>query len=104
MLTTFIKALVALNERTFHYFASPQTEAPYIVWAEDGANDLVANNGHSEKMLTGTVDLFTREEADPLFQSIPEVMDRIPVAYSLTTVQYEEETGLIHYSWDWEAI
>lgn len=102
MLTTFIKALVALNEKTFHFLAAPNTEAPYIVWAEDGANDLAANNEHAEKVLTGTVDLFTRQEADPLISSIPSTMGRIPVAYSLSVVQYEEETGLLHYTWDWE--
>ena len=37
----------------------------YFVWQEDGANDLEANDGHAERAVTGTTDLFTKQEFDP---------------------------------------
>ena len=32
----------------------------YFVWQEDGANDLTADDTHTEKAVTGTTDLFTK--------------------------------------------
>lgn len=103
MLTTFIESLAALWEKTYHFIAPPNTEPPYIVWTEDGGNDLKANNRHAEKITTGTLDLFVRYETDPLIQRIPAFLNNFPVAYSLVSVSYEEETGFLHYSWDWEV-
>ena len=37
----------------------------YFVWQEDGANDLEADGVHAEKSVTGTTDLFTKQEFDP---------------------------------------
>lgn len=95
-------ALVSVTEQTYHYFAPPGTEAPYIVWAEDGRNDLIAGCVHAEKSWTGTVDLFTGSENDKKVIMVESALEFAGVAYSLVSVAYEEETGLIHYSWDWE--
>lgn len=103
MLTTLIEALAALCPETHHFYAPPNTMPPYLVWAEDGGNDLGANNQHVERAVTGSLNLFTRDEADPLIRGVRSLMDRLPVAYSLISVSWEEETGLIHYSWDWEV-
>lgn len=103
MLTTFIETVAKLWEKTYHFTAPPNTEPPYIVWKEDGNNDLNSNNRHSEKIVTGTMDLFIRSETDPLIRKLPALMNDFPAAYSLISVEYEEETGLLHYSWDWEV-
>ena len=34
----------------------------YFVWQEDGTNDLTADDTHAEKAVTGTTDLFTKQE------------------------------------------
>lgn len=36
----------------------------YFVWQEDGANNLTADDTHTEKAVTGTTDLFTKQEFD----------------------------------------
>lgn len=95
-------ALVSLTEKTYHYTAPPNTDPAYIVWKEDGSNDLTASNIHAEKAWTGVVDLYTNQEFDPLVDGVPKVFERVGAAYNLVSVDYEEETGLIHYSWDWE--
>ena len=69
---------------------------------EDGSNDLFADNVHAEKICQGTLDLYTNQENDPLMESVPEALEGIGAAYYLNSVQYEEDTGLIHYEWVWE--
>lgn len=104
MLETLQQALAALTERCYHYVAAPNTTPPYIIWAEDGDNDLSGDDHHAEQCYTGTVDLYTKTDGDPLFTAIPGALEGIGASYSFNSVQYEEETGLVHYSWDWEVV
>ena len=99
MLETLQAALAALTERCYHYVSEPNAEPSYVVWAEDGDNDLAANNIHGERSYIGTIDLYTKIESDPLLASIPQALEQIGASYYLNSVQYEEETGLIHYEW-----
>lgn len=98
------EALAALTDSAYHYTAAPNSKPPYIVWAEDGDNDLMAGNVHAERCYTGTVDLYTKTDKDPLFSAIPEALEGIGAAWYLNSVQYEEDTGLIHYEWVWEVV
>lgn len=98
-------ALSGLTERCYHYTAARNAKAPYIVWAEDSENGLYAEDQRMiERALQGTVDLFTRTEDDPLIVRIPEALNRGGTIHYLNSVQYEDETGLIHYEWIFEAV
>lgn len=103
MLDNLRQALAALTDSCYHYFAKPGTTPPYIVWAEDSDNDLAANNVHAERCYEGTIDLFTKREGNVLVEAIPSALEGIGAAYYLNSVQYEEDTGLIHFEWVWEA-
>ena len=96
------EALAALTDRAYHYTAAPNSKPPYIVWAEDGDNDLSADNVHAERCYTGTVDLYSRADPEPLSEAVPAALEGIGAAWYLNSVQYEEDTGLIHYEWVWE--
>lgn len=50
------------------------------------------------------VDLFTRQAADPLTQSIPQALEGIGASWYLNSTQYETETGLYHYEWYVEVV
>lgn len=76
----------------------------YFVWQEDGGNDLKANNVHSERAVTGYTDLFTKREHDPWARALEDAFDDAGIAWSLRDVQYEPETGFVHYTWDWEVL
>lgn len=76
----------------------------YFVWQEDGANDLSAGNIHAERAVTGSTDLFTRQEYDPWAGELEASFDARGIAWSLRDVQYEPETGFVHYTWDWEVL
>lgn len=77
----------------------------YFVWQEDGANDYTANNRHAEKAVTGTTDLFTKLEFDPWKDAYETSLDKSPeIAWSLNSVQFEDDTGFWHYEWSWEVL
>ena len=44
----------------------------YFVWQEDGSNDLAGDNGHGERAVTGTTDLYTKQELDPWADALGE--------------------------------
>lgn len=96
-----VEAHVAVTHAVSH---SERLESDrYFVWQEDGSNDLTANNSHSEKIVTGTTDLYTKQEFDPWADQLGRAFDRYGIAWNLVSVDYESETGFYHYSWDWEV-
>ena len=57
--------------------------------------------GGIRQNIVGTVDLFTKTEFDPLADDVQNVLDELGVTWSLESVQYEDETNLIHMEWSW---
>lgn len=76
----------------------------YFVWAEDGTNDLEADDLHTERAITGTTDLYTKIENDPWREAIEEAFEQYGIVWYQNSVQYEEETGYIHTEWVWEVL
>lgn len=96
--------LLTIGPPVFHYFATGQT-GNYIVWAEDGEGDTVHADGRKvERAITGTIDYFTKTEDDPVVQQIEDVLDSDDgISWYLNSVQYEQDTGYIHFEWVWEV-
>lgn len=96
--------LLTIGPPVFRYFATGQT-GPYIVWAEDGEGDTVHADGQKvERALTGTIDYFTKTENDPVVQQIEDALDSDDgISWYLNSVQYEQDTGYIHFEWVWEV-
>lgn len=97
-----IAAHTAVTDQVSHLERMESTR--YFVWQEDGRNDLAADGAHVERAVTGVTDLFTHEEFDPWAQLLEESLDRLEVAWELQDVQYEEDTGIIHYTWAWQVL
>ena len=97
-------ALSELTDKCYHYFAAPNTVPAYIVWAEDSGSGLMADDGHAERSISGTVDLYTKTENDPLRDAIEEALEEIGVAWYFNSFQYETETGLLHFEWVFEVV
>ena len=94
----------SLGVPVFHYYATNQSEN-YIVWAEDGEADSTSgDNKKIDQVLQGTIDYFTKTEFDPNFQVIQEKLNSAEISWRLNSIQYEEDTGYIHYEWVWELI
>lgn len=97
-LRAFAAGLAQTGASVFHYWR-PGRKAPYVVWQEDGATFLKAENQTEELGFSGTVDYFTKEEFDPMVDRIMDDFRQMPISWEMESVQYEEETGLIHYEW-----
>ena len=76
----------------------------YFVWQEDGRNDLSGDNSHSEQAVTGTTDLYTKQEFDPWGDALEKALTEAGIAWTLVSAGLETETGAWHYSWDWEVL
>lgn len=73
----------------------------YFVWTEDGTNDLVTGGGHTEKAVTGSTSLFTKEEFDEWADRLGEEFDNAGIAWERNYFDFEEDTGFFHVGWDW---
>lgn len=105
MLTQLKEALTTLTPKTnVYHFVALRATAPYIVYAEDGANDLEADGKHAEKCDEGTIDLYTKTEDDPRFAAIESALESIDCAWYYNSTQYESETGLIHHEWVFQVV
>ena len=75
------------------------------MWAEYGENNSFHADDHKqEQKLYGYVDYFTKTEFDANADIIQGVLDSEGVAWELSSVDYEEETNLIHFRWRWEVV
>ena len=54
--------------------------------------------------MTGTTDLFTKQEFDPWAPALEESFDASGIAWYLNSIQYEEDTRFWHYEWVWEVV
>lgn len=77
----------------------------YFVWQEDGEHPLYADSCRGERVVTGTTDLFTKQEFDPWADAFSSALDSASgICWRLESVQFEEETGFWHYEWVWEVL
>ncbi len=96
--------LLTIEVPVFHYHASKQPDK-YIVWAEDTeGTSISANNKKINQSIQGTIDYFTKTEFDPNVDKIQETLNSAEISWRLNSIQYEEDTGYIHYEWVWELI
>lgn len=88
--------------RTYHYTKAMNAAVPYAVWAEDSESDqFEADNYKAEQSIGGSLNYFTKQEYDPVLDDIQELLNSHKLIWNLESVQYEPETGLIHYEWRW---
>lgn len=57
----------------------------------------------SEKMLTGFVDVFVKKPKDLTTASnVENTMKLLGIWFALNSVQFEDDTGYVHYEWEWK--
>lgn len=87
-----------------HHYAASRATGNYIVWAEDGQGDSsFADDKMQEVAVQGTTDYFTKIEYDPIVKQIETEMNNAEMSWKLGSIQYEKDTGYIHYEWIWEV-
>ena len=95
---------LTITPNCYHYNAWAKPNQ-YIVWAEDNQPNALYSDGKMQiQVAEGTLDLFTKDEYDPLFEKCQKVMnDCENITWRWNSTQYEEETGYIHHEWVWEV-
>ena len=96
-----IAAHLAVTDKVSHYERLKSDR--YFVWREDGANDLESDNIHTERVMTGSTDLYTKVEFDSWIDDFERALNGHGIIWRLNSVQYEEDTRFIHYEWMWEV-
>lgn len=85
-----------------HFVAPDAVNPPYIVWMEVTESDqLRTDNYKAGQTIEGSIDLFTKDEFDELFDKIQAALVAAQIDFRLESVNYEDETELIHYEWSW---
>ena len=79
-------------------------EGDYGVYAEDSASGKWADGHMQAQILQGTVDYFTRDSSGTPRQTIQQALNNAGISFLLNSVQFEEDTGYIHYEWVFEVI
>jgi hypothetical protein len=92
-----------LPKATFHNEAGTKKDQ-YIVWNEEGqSSSSYADNRMQEQSITGTIDLYTKIEYDPLFDMLQVALKTAGITFRLESIQYEDQTKYTHYEWSWEV-
>ena len=110
-----VQALTATGYSFAHFGWSKAPAGDYGVYAEDGANDLIAGDVHAERAIEGTVDYFTRaidvtEEGAAAPESIPakavieSALTAARAAWYLSSIQFEQDTGYVHLEWVFQVM
>lgn len=98
----------ALKETGLPFAHFGWSEAPagdYGIYAEDGANDFESDGQHSELALTGTVDYFTRDDSGAPKATVEDALRSVwNCVWYMNSVQFEQDTGYIHYEWVFEVV
>ena len=92
----------ALPGLVFHYWRPDSF--PYLVWREDMEGESFHAGNHKEEQAIHCVaDYYTKTEYDPNIDVIQEVLNYLECPWRIEAVQYEEDTELIHYTWEFEV-
>ena len=94
--------LKAITTKTHRTFAPEEEEPPYIVWDDDSQGETLHGDGKMNyQVIEGTINLFTNDEDDPLFDQIQQGLNSADIAFEYNSKQSEEDTGITHYEWVW---
>lgn len=97
----------ALESTGYAFAAYGWASAPkgdYGVYAEDSAKSLWADGRMAIQAIQGTVDYFTRDSSGAPRLAIQDTLNAAGISFYLNSVQFEEDTGYIHYEWVWEVL
>lgn len=82
---------------------APQTSSYGVISLDMQKSALWADGRRNEHTLEGSVDLFERGTPRADFALVDAVMQESGLPFRLNSIQYEEDTGLLHYEWVFEV-
>lgn len=82
-----------------HFSWSKAPSGDYGVYAEYLGNELHTEGTVAEQAIEGAIDYFTRDDSATPKTKIQTALINAGVNFKLDSIQYEEDTGYIHYTW-----
>lgn len=101
MITDAIESLVQNGYKFAHFAWSHAPEGDYGTWGEDSGNEFTAGDVVAETVMNGFIDYFTRDDSGTPKETIQKAMTDEGIVFHLDAVQYENDTGYIHYTWEY---
>lgn len=101
MISDAIAALEQKGYKFAHYSWSHAPSGDYGTWSELGSTEFKAGGLVVEQVMDGVVDYFTRDDSGQPQKDIQKAMTDAGIVFTLGAIQYENDTGYIHYSWDY---
>lgn len=92
-------ALLSVLPEVYHDWPS-NAPTRYVVWLEDGAIGVKADNSTADAGMAGAVHLFAVDPYDPAVRQIPAALEAAGLAVSFGSVQHEDE-GRRYHHWEW---
>ena len=99
MFDALVTALESTGYVWAHHGWSKAPDTTYGVWSEDRGADFVANGHHAERGTPVIVDLFTRDDSPTPRMTVETTLNALPCPWRLDSIQFEVETGRVHYQW-----
>lgn len=99
MLEELFLALQATGYAFAHYAWSKAPDGDYGTYSENRGDDLTADNKHIEKGTEGFISYFTRDDSGTPRVMIETALSNLGIPWYLNSIQYENDTGYIHYEW-----
>lgn len=99
MLEELINALNATGYQFAHHAWSKAPNGDYGTYSESSGNDFTADQKHVERGTEGYISYFTRDDSGTPRSTIEAVLNELNIPWYLNTIQYENDTGYIHYEW-----
>lgn len=96
-LKTFGQGLAVICS-AYHYRCPENTKPGYAVWQELFGGSVQGDNRHTESLFEIAVDYFTKKEFDAKIDAIEDFLQGYG-SWRLESVQFEQDTGVIHYEW-----
>lgn len=101
MISDAIAALELKGYAFAHFAWSHAPSGDYGTWSETGGTEFKAGGIVAEQVMEGVVDYFTRDDSGTPQADIQKALKDAGIIFTLGAVQYENDTGYIHYSWDY---
>jgi hypothetical protein len=99
MLETILTALETAKLSFAHHAWSHAPDGDYGVYAEDSGDDFMSDDIHAERGTNYWFHYFTRDDSSTPRTTIEAAFNAAKAPWYLNTVQYENDTGYIHYEW-----
>lgn len=99
MFSALAAALAEANLNFAHHAWSKAPDGDYGTYAEGSGNDLEADSVHAERGTDCYLNYYTRDNSGTPRTTIEGILNSLRIPWYLNSVQYENDTGYIHYEW-----